>query len=319
VTFTTGGLPRLGALSPDETAIVDLAARDDRPEFASMQALIEAGPDGLVRARDTAEKSGPTVAMELAQLLAPVPVPVQMRDFVAFEQHLLNAYGNLRKVKASLEPDPEEALARYEKQNLFNVPEIWYKQPCFYKPNRFNVVGTGHDILAPAYTNRIDYEMEMGMWIWKGGKDIPREEAASHIFGYSVFNDISLRDTQALEYPAGLGPGKGKDFDSGKIIGPCIVTADSFDPYSADMVVNINGKEISRGNSSTVHWKFEDTIAHVTRGETIHAGEFFGSGTVGWGSGMEQQSYLKDGDVITLEIEGIGKITNTVAHQGQSK
>lgn len=309
VTYTRGGEPRVGALNASEDGIVDLP-------FDSMQALIEAGPTGLDRARDAAAKASSFVPMQDATLLAPVPVPVQMRDFVAFEQHLLNAYGRLRAVKASLEPDPVAALARFEEQNLFNVPQVWYDQPCFYKPNRFNVVGTGHHILAPAYTNRIDYEMEMGCWIWKAGKDIKRDDAAGHIFGYSVFNDISLRDTQAIEYPAGLGPGKGKDFDSSKIIGPCIVTADSFDPYSADMVVTLNGKEISRGNSSTIHWKFEDTITHVTRGETIHPGEFFGSGTVGWGSGMEQGRYLEDGDVIQLEIHGIGIIANKVAKQG---
>lgn len=319
VTFTNGAEPRLGALTADETSVVDLAKAEGNSAaaLASMQTLIEAGDAGLSLAREALSNAGSdsTFKSDSIQLLAPVPIPAQMRDFVAFEQHLTNAYGRLRDVKASLEPDPETALARYKSEGLFNIPKIWYDQPCFYKPNRFNVVGTGANIEAPAYTNRIDYEMEMGCWIGKRGKDISKADAKDHIFGYSVFNDISLRDTQAIEYPAGLGPGKGKDFDTGKIIGPCIVTADEFDPYNSDMVVCINGEEISRGNSSTIHWTFEDTIAHVTRGETIHPGEFFGSGTVGWGSGMEQGRFLEDGDVISLEIEGIGRITNRVVKQ----
>ena len=113
----------------------------------------------------------------------------------------------------------------------------------------------------------------------------------------------------------GLGPAKGKDFDTGNIIGPCIVTKDEIDPYNLTMIARVNGEEWSRGSSSTIHWTFEDLIAHVSRSETLHPGEFFGSGTVGGGCGLEQEKYLSPGDVIELEVEGIGILRNRIIKQ----
>ena len=113
--------------------------------------------------------------------------------------------------------------------------------------------------------------------------------------------------------PGQLGPGKGKDFDLGNAMGPCLVTADELtDPYNLEMAVRVNGEEWGRGNSRDMHWKFEDLIAHTSRSETLHAGEFFGSGTVGNGCGMEQMRFLNPGDVIELEVEKIGILRNRV-------
>ena len=80
------------------------------------------------------------------------------------------------------------------------------------------------------YAEVMDYELEFGFFIGKGGKNIARQDANAHIFGYSICNDIPARDAQAREMPGGLGPGKGQDFDTGNVIGPCIVTADEIDP-----------------------------------------------------------------------------------------
>ena len=108
-----------------------------------------------------------------------------------------------------------------------------------------------------------------------------------------------------------LGPTKGKDFDTGNIMGPWLVTADEVpDPYNLTMVARVNGEEWSRGNSGTMHHKFEDMIAHVSADETLHAGEFFGSGTVGNGCGLEQGRFLKPNDVVELEIDGLGVLRN---------
>src|SRR5690606_22618695 len=112
--------------------------------------------------------------------------------------------------------------------------------------------------------------------------------------------------------PGGFGPGKGKDFETGNIIGPCIATADAFDPYSAEMIVRVNGEEVSRGSSATMHWKFEDCIAHTSRSETVYPGEFFCSGTVGGGCGLELDRYLSPGDVVELEVTGIGVLENRI-------
>jgi glyoxylase-like metal-dependent hydrolase (beta-lactamase superfamily II) len=115
-----------------------------------------------------------------------------------------------------------------------------------------------------------------------------------------------------MEMPGMLGPCKGKDFDTGTVIGPCIVTADEIDPDNVAMIVRINGEEVSRGSSRDMYHKFEDCIEHVTRNESLHPGELIGSGTVGMGSGFERFSFLSPGDVIELEVEGIGVLRNRV-------
>lgn len=318
VTFTTAAnAPRVGVLNAAEDRVIDLAAADNQPYFASMLALIETGDAAVARANEilASATDGSGLAISDVTLLTPVPEPPQIRDFLCFEEHLINGYNMLRKKKAEAEPDPVEALARFEREGVFAIPSIWYEQPVYYKPSRFGVIGTGHDVSWPAFSELLDYEMEFGAWIGTKGKDVSPAVARDMIFGYSIFNDISARDTQAREMSAGLGPGKGKDFETGNIIGPCIVTADAFDPYNADMIVRINGEERSRGNSRDMHWKFEDCIAHTAQSETIYPGEFFCSGTVPWGCGLEHDLYLSDGDVVELEVTGIGVLKNRVVKQ----
>ena len=318
VTFRgADGADRLGALVENDTAIVDLFRARAEPAFASMLALIEGDDDALAGARKIVADPPAGAVIEAASvtLRTPLPRPPQIRDCLCFEEHLKQAYTVLRRNRAAAEPDPEEALKRFEAQGLFRIPEVWYRQPIYYKANRFAVIGTGEDVLWPSYAEVMDYELEFGFFIGKGGKNIPRERAREHIFGYSIFNDISARDAQMIEMPGGLGPGKGKDFDAGNVIGPCIVTADEIDPYDCTMIARINGEEWSRGHSGTIHWTFEDLIAHTSRSETLYPGEFFGSGTVGGGCGLELERYLSDGDVIELEVEGIGILRNRIIRE----
>ena len=113
-----------------------------------------------------------------------------------------------------------------------------------------------------------------------------------------------------------LGPAKGKDFDTGNAMGPCIVTADEMpNPYDLTMIARVNGEEWGRGNSGTMHWKFEDLIAFISRSETLYPGEFLGSGTIGNGCGLEAQRFLKPGDEVELEIEGIGVLRNRIVKE----
>jgi len=306
VTFTVGSSPaRTGALLEDDRKVLDLQAAYGRvyhgtsPLLESMLHIIEAGEAAL----DTISQllkapAGPSAfTREEVRLLAPVPVPPQMRDFLCFEQHLRQAFEAVAKLRGT--------PAR--------IPEVWYERPIFYHPSRFSVCGTDTDVPWPSYTDRLDFECEFGCYIGRRGKDIPKERAREHIFGYTIFNDFSARDEQTKEMAGQLGPGKGKDFDNGNAMGPCLVTADEIgDPYRLDMIARVNGEEWGRGNSRDMHWKFEDCIAHASRSETLHPGEFFGSGTVGNGCGLEQLRFLKPGDVVELEVEGIGILRNKV-------
>ena len=319
VTFLASGAERLGALVSENRQIVDFAGAHDGgdPAFASMQAFIAEGEDALYRARNIiadARRTGRGLIDSAAvKLLAPLPVPAQMRDFLCFEKHLLQSFARLRQVRAAAAPDPEKALREMEAQGTFSVPKIWYERPSFYKPSRFAVCGTGQDVAWPAYSQTIDYELEFACVIGTAGRDIPKDKARAHIFGYTIFNDLSARDEQSQEMLGNLGPGKGKDFDNSNPLGPCVVTADEIpDPYALEMIVRVNGEERGRGNSREMHWKYEDCIAFVSRSETIHPGELFCSGTVGNGSGLETGRFLDVGDVVELEVEKIGVLRNRI-------
>lgn len=308
VTFEASGKRHIGALLADGNTIADFTAwAPSAPHFADMLALIDGGDAAMAEARAlVASPKATTVALSDVRLLAPVPEPRQMRDFLCFEQHLRQARANRYLFGGGDPVDPA----------TIELPQIWYDQPIYYKCNRFSVIGTGQDVLWPRYCKLLDYELEFGAILGKGGKNVAREDARSMIFGYVIFNDMSARDAQMKEMAGQLGPAKGKDFDTGNIIGPWLVTADEIpDPYNLTMVARVNGEEWSRGNSGSMGHKFEDVIVHVSNEETLYAGEFLGSGTVGNGCGLELGRFLKPGDVVELEIEGLGILRNKVVSQ----
>lgn len=319
VTFLAGEQQHLGALIDGDRRIVDLtSAHAGDARFAAMQTLIEAGRGALDVARQAVARSESggdfVIAAAGTKLIAPLPVPPQLRDFLCFEKHLVQAFGRLRRVRAAAAPDPEKALREMEEQGVYAIPKIWYERPSYYKPSRYSICGPEQEVVWPAYSKTIDYELEFACVIGMAGRDIPVARAREHIFGYTIFNDFSARDEQTLEMLSALGPGKGKDFDNSKPIGPCIVTADEIpDPYTLEMIVRVNGEERGRGNSGDMHWKYEDCIAFVTRSETIHPGEMLCSGTVGNGSGLETGRFLDAGDVVELEVEKIGVLRNRIA------
>ena len=314
------GKLQLGALIHDDRGVLNLQTAFKQvfgkasPHFHSMISIIEGGKKALELAENLIVQSSGQAIYKLDDitLKTPIPQPPQIRDCLCFEKHLVQAFDVLRRVKAEAQDDPDAALAEFESKGLFRVPEVWYERPLYYKSNRLSVIGTDEEIIWPYYAELLDYELEFGLFVGKRGCNIPKEKAKDYIFGYSIFNDVSARDTQTIEMPGGLGPSKSKDFDTGNVIGPCIVTADEIDPYNLDMIVRVNGEERSRGSSSTVHWRFEDLIEHISQSETIYPGEFIASGTVGNGSGLELEQYLSPGDIIELEVEGIGILRNKI-------
>jgi 2-keto-4-pentenoate hydratase/2-oxohepta-3-ene-1,7-dioic acid hydratase in catechol pathway len=322
VSYSTSNGPRVGA-ERDADTLVDLAlgvqARDASiaPAFLNMQNLIDAGSGAVEAARaivaDPPERA--IVRRNGVSLLAPLPRPVKLRDFSCFELHIKQAAQGAARAMAANAPDPEAAYKSILESGAFaNLPSPgWYALPGYYYSDATTVVGHDAEVQWPPYSQWIDYELEFAAVIGTSGKDISRDAASGHIFGYTIFNDLSARDAQLAAMQTSLGPAKGKDFDGSNVLGPCIVTADEIpDPYNLAMVGRVNGEEISRGTTADMHWRFEDCIEYASRSQTVHAGEVFGSGTVGNGSTIELGVTLARGDVIELEIEKIGVLRTPV-------
>lgn len=316
ITFVRDGQERLGAWIDRDQYIVDiLAAVPGNRAFASMLALIEAGPEALDLARSVVA-APPTAAVLGADgvtLAAPLPRPTQIRDCLCFPDHLKGALRARGERLAAAAPDPDVKLAELEAAGFFEVPASFYEHPVYYISNRMAVFGPDVDIVWPTYSTYIDYELEWAAVIGKAGAQIPAEQARQHIFGYTIFNDWSARDEQmrAMGGALSVGPGGGKDFANG--MGPCIVTADEIpDPYALAMKARVNGIEVSSGSTSGMHFRFEDLIAFLTRGHAIHPGEVIGSGTVGGGCSLETGRPVCSGDIIELDVEKIGTLRNRV-------
>ena len=291
------GIARVGALIA-EGRMAELSA------FRDMLSLIEAGPAGLERARAMTAHPRVSYAMAQIKLLSPLPRPPRIRDFLCFELHVRQSRANRYLFGMGTERiDPAKV----------EIAKLWYERPVYYKGNPFSVVGHDAEVHWPSYSRIIDYELEIAVVIGRGGRNIAASGALQHVFGYTVFNDFSARDTQYAEMQSQLGPAKGKDFDSGNALGPWITTADEIpDPQSFEMTARINGETWSRGNSRDMRHSFADIIAYASVEETLHPGEVLGSGTVGGGCGNELGRFMKHGDVIELEVSGIGVLRNRI-------
>jgi 2-keto-4-pentenoate hydratase/2-oxohepta-3-ene-1,7-dioic acid hydratase in catechol pathway len=255
------------------------------------EAIVDAGFDGdmvaFIEAGAPAGDGGEVHPRP--RLLAPLR-PRSLRDFLAFEGHLKGAYASLGR----------------------EIPPEWYELPAYYKGLPDTVIGPEAEIPWPAYTDRLDHELELAAIIGRRARDVAAQDAAGCIFGYTIWNDLSARDVQRRETPIGLGPGKAKDWDGSNVLGPCLVTADEFDASAARMAVRVNGELWGESSTADMHHSFADMIAYVSRSQTLYPGEVLGSGTATGGSGLELDRWLQSGDVVELEIEGIGVLRNTI-------
>ncbi len=234
-------------------------------------------------------------AAEEVKLKAPLPNPRLMVDFSTFESHIKMGCEKLG----------------------VPVPEAWYKIPIGYKVNLTSIVGTEEPLLWPAFTEMFDYELELAICIGKKGKDIPEEKAYEYVAGYAVCNDMSARDIEMEEIQAmPLGPIKGKDFDTGTVLGPCLTTHDEIgDPHNLKMLGRVNSELWSEANTKDMYWSIPQLIAHLSKDQTLYPGCMFLSGTPGGGCGLHLDKMLKPGDIVELEIEKIGVIRNKVLRQ----
>ncbi len=297
---------RIGAVVDSDRTIIDLQSAQEAlqgegsPYLVSMLALLDGGAPAIELARKLVEPAPSAVARSLAdlRLLSPLPRPRQLRDFLCFEEHLQNVVEQMKRRGAS---------------DALDIAPIWYQQPVFYTANALAVVGPDTEVSWPSYSSSMDYELELACVIGRPGKAILREHALEHVAGFTILNDLSARDAQMLEMPAGLGPGTGKDFDDGNVLGPWITTLDEIgDPQNLSMEVRVNGERWGGGNSSAMHHDFATMIAHVSRGSTLYPGEVIASGTVGTGCAFELGRELADGDLVELEVEHIGVLRTQV-------
>ncbi|MFD5796595.1 fumarylacetoacetate hydrolase family protein [Streptomyces diastatochromogenes] len=247
--------------------------------------------------------AGPHVSE--VRLLAPLQPPT-VRDFVTFEEHV---EGVRRSVDGAA-----------------GVPERWYAAPTFYFGNPYAMYGPHDDIPMPPGSSVLDFELEVAAVIGKEGRDLTPEQGRDHIVGYTVFNDWSARDLQAAEMKVGLGPCKGKD--TATTLGPYLVTADELEPFRDPdgflrlaLTAEVNGEVVGKDLLSNMSWTFEEMVAYASRGTVVRPGDVFGSGTCGnggclaelWGvRGEQSPPPLKPGDTVTLTVEGIGSVSNTV-------
>ncbi|MFJ6263097.1 fumarylacetoacetate hydrolase family protein [Rhodococcus erythropolis] len=274
------------------------------PLDASMSEMINGGLE-LALKLGTAATERRAIALDDVQLRAPLQ-PSTMRDFVAFEEHV-------EGVRRSID-------------GQVGVVEAWYEAPRFYFTNPYTVNGPGAVIHPPAACNALDFELEVAAVVGKSGSSLSVDNARDHIFGYTILNDWSARDIQRREMQVSLGPAKGKDFAN--TLGPWIVTADEFDDHRGDdgffdvhCTVEVNGEHVGHDSLANMGWTFESLVAYASRDSWVHPGDVLGSGTVGnggclaelWGRRGEQTPPpLHVGDVVTLTVEGIGSLSNTV-------
>ena len=215
------------------------------------------------------------------ELLCPTPEPPSIRDFLSFEEHVRNA----RRHRGE------------------SVPPEWYEVPVFYFSNTASIYGPDDAIPYPQGSAALDYELEVAGVIGHDGQ----------IGAFTIMNDWSARDLQQKEMKVGLGPAKGKDFASS--FGPCLVTVDEFDGASAVMTARVNGEERSRGQLGDMYRPWSEVIRHAARNTRLRAGDMIGSGTVATGCILEHgdRRWLAPGDLVELEVEGLGVLRNRVA------
>jgi fumarylacetoacetate (FAA) hydrolase len=219
-------------------------------------------------------------ALADVDLRPPVLRPPSVRDFMAFESHVANT----RRLQGR------------------DVPPEWYEVPVFYFSNPAAIFGPGEDVPYPDATAELDYELECAAIIGAEGA----------IGGFTIMNDWSARDLQRVEMRVGLGPAKGKDFATS--LGPVVVTPDEFDGTSGVMIARVNGEERSRGDLRDLHHPWAALLERASSNTKLLPGDVIGSGTVGSGCILEHGDgrWLQRGDVVELEIEGIGVLSNRI-------
>ncbi len=317
----TGPVPRLVAVLDNESLVDVTAAGElwwalqgcaDAAAWAAVTfpphllGLLRGGERALEMAAEAVElairegaevvPSGARVQPPASELTSlPLLRPPLIRDFYSFEGHV--AAGAARRGEA--------------------IPEPWFRRPFYYKANPATILPPGAEVPWPAYTDALDYELEVACVVKAAGPDLTPEGAEKAIAGYCLYCDFSARDIQREEMALRLGPAKGKDFATG--LGPWLVTPDELgNPADLLVTAQVNGEEVARGRLGDSRWSLAEMVAYASAGEPLQAGEVFASGTVSGGSGQERGRLLEPGDWVECLGEGLGRLSHRVGerHRG---
>ncbi len=271
----------------------------------SMLEFMQGGNEQLDLAHKAIQENEPSMNVNDVKLLSPITNPPSVRDAYAFRQHVATARRN---------------------RGLEMIPEF-DEIPIFYFTNHNAVFGPGNFPVLSRHLGKLDFELECAAVIGKGGRDISASQADEHIFGFMIMNDFSARVMQMQEMKLNLGPAKGKDF--GSSFGPWLVTKDELescrkpssdgDRYDLKMKAFVNDIQVSEDSLSNMTWTFAQIIERVSYGVDIFPGDIIGSGTCGTGCFLElngskitDNQWLQSGDDVSLDIEGLGKLTNKI-------
>ena len=314
VSYQTEGVAQLGVFIKGH--IYNLHSCDKLIPH-TMSEFLAGGVELMDRAKVINEKiiTGQLAAKEevFFELLAPVPNPTSCRDGYAFRQHVAAARRN---------------------RGVPMIPEF-DQYPIFYFTNHNAIQGPGEIVCMPDHFQKLDFELEIAIVIGKKGRNVLAKDADEYVAGFMIMNDMSARTLQMEEMLLNLGPAKGKDFST--VIGPWLVTPDELaqqlvpakaghvgNNYNLSMKCWVNGQEVSQGNVADMDWTFAEIIERCAYGVDILPGDVIGSGTVGTGCFLElngtkllndpnaQTQWLQDGDVVEMEIAGLGMLSNTI-------
>jgi 2-keto-4-pentenoate hydratase/2-oxohepta-3-ene-1,7-dioic acid hydratase in catechol pathway len=303
-TFDAGRGPRVAVIAADDTLVPIADAVPEAP--ADMLGVIAAGDPLLARLRDVASKSKGGAKLSSVRLLAPITRPARSVFCVGwnYSEHFAEG-AQVRAGQGTTPASPAERGSLPPGQP--EMPEF----PALFSKNSATVTGPDAPVWYPApHSQQLDWEVELAVVIGKGGRDIAEDEAMTHVFGYTCANDVSVRDVQRRHGGQWF---KGKNFDSHLPLGPWIVTADSLDPNALAIRTRVNGVTKQDSNTRFMVFKLPRLIREISAGCELWPGDILITGTPeGVGFARKPPEFMKIGDVVEVEIEGIGILRNTV-------
>jgi 2-keto-4-pentenoate hydratase/2-oxohepta-3-ene-1,7-dioic acid hydratase in catechol pathway len=235
------------------------------------------------------------------------------------EQNLVHAKGDIR-LECPLTPTSLRDVPAFRSHVVAGLDLIGFKGlqtreisslPAYYRGDPTTVIGPADDVVAPSYSDdTMDFEAEIAIVVSRTARDLSEEDARKAIGGYLIFNDVSIRSRQMEEMKTLIGPGKGKDFHTGNVLGPAVLIDPMLDPNSLTFEVRVDGQTWAGGPVGKMEWSMEYIVSHLSAGQYVRSGDVIGTGTFPKGCGLELGRYPKFGSLVEIEVPPLGCIAN---------